>query len=126
MERNTQQRKAIVHVIDAEKRPLSVQEILDLASSECPGLGIATVYRNVRALVEDNKLIQVEMPGGLVLYEKPGEHHHHHFACTSCQKVFDIFDCGLNLQTILPSGFRLETHEILLSGFCDKCQATNS
>ncbi|MBP6351812.1 MAG: transcriptional repressor, partial [Candidatus Obscuribacter sp.] len=49
MERNTQQRKAIVNVIDAEQRPLSVQEILDLATHECPGLGIATVYRNVRA-----------------------------------------------------------------------------
>lgn len=121
MERNTQQRRAIVNVIDAQKRPLSVQEILDLATHECPGLGIATVYRNVRALVEDNKLIVVELPGGLVLYEKPGAHHHHHFACTSCQKVFDIFDCGLNLQTILPSGFRLDSHEILLSGSCDKC-----
>ena len=86
MGRNTQQRKAIVNVIDAEQRPLSVQEILDLATHECPGLGIATVYRNVRALV----------------------------------------DCGLNLQTILPTGFRLDSHEILLSGSCDKCQATSS
>jgi len=119
MERNTQQRRAILAALEVTKRPLSVQEILDIASSDCPGLGIATVYRNVKALLQDEKLSPVELPGGSVLYELPGHHHHHHFSCRKCQKVYDIFDCGLNLHNLVPSGFKLEEHEILLSGVCE-------
>ncbi|OPZ89152.1 MAG: Zinc uptake regulation protein [bacterium ADurb.Bin425] len=121
MERNTVQRRAILKALDHENRPLAVQEILDLASIYCPSLGIATVYRNVKTLLLEGRLKQVDMPGGAVLYEKPGIHHHHHFSCRSCQKVFDIFECAVNLSKLLPDGFMLEEHEILLSGVCGYC-----
>lgn len=121
MERNTVQRRAILKALDYENRPLAVQEILDLASIYCPSLGIATVYRNVKTLLLEGRLKQVDMPGGAILYEKPGIHHHHHFSCRSCQKVFDIFECALNLNKLLPDGFLLEEHEILLSGICRQC-----
>lgn len=69
MERNTQQRQAILKAFEIAERPLAVQEILDLAQGDCPGLGVATIYRNLKALVGDNKLIVVDMPGGVALYE---------------------------------------------------------
>lgn len=121
MERNTQQRQAILNAFDKAERPLSIQEILELAQGECPGLGIATIYRNIKALVGDNKLIAVEMPGGVAYYETPGHKHHHHFSCTSCLKVFDVEKCGLNIKTLVPDGFTLERHEILLYGTCGSC-----
>ncbi|MBX9939395.1 MAG: transcriptional repressor [Candidatus Obscuribacterales bacterium] len=126
MERNTLQRRAILKALDYENRPLAVQELLDLASKDCPSLGIATVYRNVKTLLLEGRLKQVDMPGGAVLYEKPGIHHHHHFSCKSCQKVFDIFECALNLSKLLPEGFMLEEHEILLSGVCGNCSGSKA
>jgi Fur family ferric uptake transcriptional regulator len=121
MERNTQQRQAILKAFEIAERPLAVQEILDLAQGDCPGLGVATIYRNLKALVGDKKLIVVEMPGGVALYELPGGHHHHHFSCNGCQKVFDVDGCGLNVKNLVPNGFTLKRHEVLLYGFCDSC-----
>ena len=48
MARNTEQRRAIRRVMEESGRPLSPREILDLARSLVPGLGIATVYRAVK------------------------------------------------------------------------------
>lgn len=121
-ERSTQQKKAIMKAFDRSERPLSVQEILDLAQDDCPGLGIATIYRTIKALVAEHRLEAVNMPGG-VYYEVPGMHHHHHFSCNRCQKVFDVEKCGINIKKLVPEGFTLQRHEVLLFGFCDKCSA---
>lgn len=124
MERNTQQRQAILQVLEKAHRPLSVQEILESAKLCCVSLGIATVYRNIKVLLSEGKLISVDMPGGVVLYELPNLAHHHHFSCVGCLKVFDINVCGLNFQSLVPSGFQLQAHEILLSGFCNSCASS--
>lgn len=121
MERNTQQRQAILHTFEKARRPLSVNEVLELAQQRCPGLGIATVYRNLKALMAEQKLLCVDLPGGMVLYELPHLDHHHHFSCLGCRKVFDIHACGLNFQSLIPPGFQLQEHEIVLSGFCNSC-----
>lgn len=125
MERNTQQRQAILKVFEKTARPLSIQEVHDLAKRRCRGIGIATVYRNLKALVEDGTLLSVDMPGGVVLYEIPRSGHHHHFSCLNCQKVFDVDACGLNFKKLIPPGFQLQQHEILLSGFCNLCASTD-
>lgn len=121
MERNTQQRQAILKAFEIAERPLAVQEILDLALMViAQGLGVATIHTNLKALVGD-KPTTVEMPGGVALYELPGGHHHHHFSCNGCQKVFDVDGCGLNVKNLVPNGFTLKRHEVLLYGFCDSC-----
>lgn len=125
MERNTLQRQAIFEVLKKAKRPLAIQELLELSQKRCPGLGVATVYRNLKALMAEGKLKTVDMPGSLVLYELPRPEHHHHFSCVACLKVFDIDACGLNVKKLLPAGFQLKQHEIMLSGFCNSCAPTS-
>ena len=56
MERITKQGTAILNAIQAAQRPLLPQEILEAAALEVPGMGIATVYRNIKSLV-DNELL---------------------------------------------------------------------
>jgi Fur family transcriptional regulator, ferric uptake regulator len=121
MERNTQQRQAILSVLKKAGRPLTVQEVLQSAQKRCPGLGVATVYRNIKALISEDILTSVDMPGGVVLYELPVSGHHHHFSCLKCSKVFDIEACKFNFQKLIPEGFQLSSHEILLSGLCRAC-----
>lgn len=126
VERNTQQRRAILKVFEKTTRPLSVQEVLDLAKRKSPGIGIATIYRNLKSLQEEGLLQLVELPGGSSVYELPSLDHHHHFSCTKCLKVFDIDACQVNFQALVPAGFQLQQHEILLSGLCDKCLQKSS
>ena len=121
MRRQTQQRRAILQAIETADRPLSPQEILDAAQVEAPRLGIATVYRNIRHMVEEGELHAVELPGAPNRYEAAGKHHHHHFHCRSCDRVFEVEDCPGSLKQLAPSGFELESHEIILYGLCDGC-----
>ncbi|MCH9647276.1 MAG: transcriptional repressor [Deltaproteobacteria bacterium] len=120
-QRNTRQRKAIRDALERAGRPLSPQEILEAARSTAPKLGIATVYRAIRSLVEEGWLGTVELPGAVSRYEVADKKHHHHFHCRRCDSVFDVEDCPGSLKDLAPSGFLAEAHEIILYGLCEGC-----
>jgi Fur family ferric uptake transcriptional regulator len=123
MERDTRQRVAIKAVVEASARPLSAQEVLAAAQSQVPGIGIATVYRNLKALTESGNVSVVSIAGMNPRYEsvKAGHHHHHHFMCTACEKVFDVHSCPGAILDAAPMGFKVDRHELTLYGQCKDC-----
>lgn len=121
MRRKTQQRDAIRTALQDAGRPLSPQEILDDARGQVPGLAIATVYRNVRALVDSGWLTEVALPGAPSRYEVADKDHHHHFHCRACDRVYEIEDCPGSFKNLAPDGFKPENHEIILYGLCAEC-----
>ena len=121
MERNTRQRTAIREAIARANRPLLPQEVLDAAQADVPGLGIATVYRNIRSLTDDGELSEVKLPGENLRFELAGHHHHHHFQCRLCQRVFDVHACPGDLSQLAPQGFTVENHDLTLYGRCKEC-----
>lgn len=122
-QRKTQQRAAIRRAFERADRPLSPQEVLAAAQGDQPGLGIATVYRNVKAFVERGWLRSVGLPGVPDRYEVAGKDHHHHFHCRTCDGVFEVDACPGGVETISPAGFEVESHEIILYGVCESCAA---
>lgn len=121
MERETRQRKAIRRAFREAGHPLSPQELLEAARAHVDGLGIATVYRNLRKLQEKGEIEPVELPGEPARYEVAGKGHHHHFHCRDCDRVYEVEGCPGNLRDITPDGFRLEHHEFVLYGLCETC-----
>ncbi len=120
MVRTTQQGKAIYNALVNSGRPLSVSEVFELAKNEVIGLGVATVYRNLKALQEEGRITQVDLPGQPPRWEVPTSHHHH-FLCRTCDKLFEIHACPDNIRRLLPEGYILEEHDLLLRGECDIC-----
>jgi Fur family ferric uptake transcriptional regulator len=121
MIRNTRQRTVIRDVIEKADRPLSTAEILEGARGGVKGIGIATVYRTVKALTEEGWLVPVELPGESPRYELAGKGHHHHFQCKACGRVFELQGCVENLRRLAPRGFRVTGHELVLYGSCQMC-----
>jgi Fur family ferric uptake transcriptional regulator len=120
--RRTEQKHAIAAVVAAAGRPLTAQEVLDAAQSQVPSLGLATVYRNLKSLTQDGKLHPVKLPDEPVRYEPAHLHHHHHFQCTTCNRVFDVDGCALGLAAKgVPEGFRVTSHEVTFYGLCADC-----
>lgn len=119
--RDTRQRRAIRTAFEHANRPLSPNEVLDLASEEYKALGIATVYRNIKSLVEEDWLVEVELPGEVTRYELSGKEHHHHFHCKGCGKVYELMACLPDVGRIAPPGFAVTGHEVLLYGLCAGC-----
>ncbi len=120
MSRETRQKNAIRKALFDAGRPLSVREILETAQNEVTGLGVATVYRNLKTLQEEKLIAPVDLPGEPARWEIP-EGHHHHFLCRVCDRLFEIRSCPEDLVRLLPDGYTLEDHDILLRGQCDMC-----
>ncbi|MBX3323351.1 MAG: transcriptional repressor [Phycisphaeraceae bacterium] len=123
MARMTRQRAAIEEAFAHAARPLSPQEVLAAASREIADLGLSTVYRTLRRLEEEGLIVPVDVPGEPPRYElkEAAAHHHHHFHCDSCGKVYDIHGCPSGLAGLLPPGFVLSGHTIVLHGRCAAC-----
>ena len=124
-QRNTRQRSAIRSAFQRAGTPLSPQQVLDAAQAEVGGLGIATVYRNIKALVEEGWLVPVDLPGEPTVYEEAGKAHHHHFRCDSCTRVFELSGCEVNISRLTKSGFSVRHHEVVLYGLCAECRGNN-
>ena len=122
MERKTNQRTAIREAFRRAARPLSPAEAHAAARARQKTLGLATVYRAVRTLVEEGWLVAVEVPGEPARYEVAGKPHHHHFHCRACGKVYEVEGCPGDLKRLTPRGFRLEGHEVTLLGVCAVCR----
>ncbi len=121
MSRRTDQRDAICAVLAVAGRPLAPQEVLEAAQNKVPRLGMATVYRNLKALLSEGWITALERPGGGTLYELAARDHHHHFHCQTCGRVFDVEGCVAELEHGLPPGFSVTGHQVLLYGRCDHC-----
>ncbi len=123
MIRDTSQRRAIRKVLMDAGRPLTPQEVLDVGQADVPGLGIATVYRALKGLREDGWLIPVDLPGEPTRFEVAGKKHHHHFSCRGCGRVFELQGCPADLKRLLPRGFSMDDHEVVLYGSCKECNS---
>ncbi len=121
--RNTRQRRAIEDVFQTTDRPLSTQEVLDAAQDHKPGLGIATVYRTLKQLIDSGWLTVVKLPGEPPRYEVAGKPHHHHFYCRTCGRVYEVLGDPALLNPLIPPGFRLDDHDLVLFGRCAACGA---
>lgn len=123
MERLTRQRQAIEASVLGAGRPLLPQEVLALAQRAVPRLSLATVYRQLKALVDEGALRAVLLAGDPPRYEPAAHAHHHHFQCRACQRVFDVQGCPGDLAHLAPAGFLVEDHELTLYGRCTDCTA---
>lgn len=122
MQRDTSQRRAIRRALEDAGRPLGALEVLEASKPQAPGLGIATVYRNLKALLAEGAISEVALPGEPPRYEAAGKDHHHHFRCERCEKVYELGGaCLSDLKAALPRGFRATSHEVLVHGVCAAC-----
>jgi Fur family ferric uptake transcriptional regulator len=119
----TRQRKAIYQTISQAPGPLRPNEILELASADVPRLGIATVYRTINLLLEAGEIQAVPIDANDVRYEPTDRGHHHHFLCRMCNTVYDMEGCAGHMAKMLPYGFEMDEHEILIRGTCSTCKS---
>lgn len=122
MQRDTRQRRAIREVVLTQGRPLSPMEILGLAQRQVPRLGLATVYRNLRTLLEEGFLREVHIAGDAPRFEQAGTGHHHHFYCFRCGRVYEIAGCRPEVNTLVPPGYVQDFHELTFYGTCGTCR----
>jgi Fe2+ or Zn2+ uptake regulation protein len=124
--RATQNRIAIVDLLNASDVPLTLAEIHDRLQGA--GCDFATVFRFI-TLLEDKALVErVAWIDGTTRHEirdRDGAHHHHYLICRTCHKVEPIEDCVVEKfedRIAKERGYTSVSHSLQLSGVCPKCQ----
>ena len=122
MHRHSAYQAAVDRVLTQAPGPLSAFEVHEMLSNT--GIGLATVYRLLKRGVEDGRLAAVRMPQGPARYEPSDLPQHHHFECVACDRVFDVHGCPDGIDRLVPQGFEMDRHEVILSGRCSDCVAS--
>ncbi|MDP0494955.1 MAG: transcriptional repressor [Verrucomicrobiota bacterium JB024] len=115
--RETRQRTAIRNALKSQQRPLKPKEIQELAQNECTSLGIATVYRNLRTMLDDGSVEKIEIPGLATCYSLPRSTK---LPILVCQRTGQMH--WLNTKPVevelkgLPADFQYAGHEVIVYG----------
>lgn len=122
----TRQREAILRLVTSSERPLTAREICRQAGEFVHGIGMATVYRALRQMVEEGQVRHIQIPGVQPHYESSARSHHHFFLCERCNHLTDLTGCLRGLHNLLPRGYRMKRHEIVIYGDCEDCVKAES
>lgn len=124
----TPQRQAIVDIfIECIGKHLTVEEVFDLVKVRKPEIGLATVYRTVVLMHEQDILTRLDLIDGTARYElkRDDENHtHHHLFCVKCSKVFEFMDDLLDpLEEEIEKEyhFKILNHSLKFYGICNEC-----
>ncbi len=120
--RNTIQKDIILNaVVELGNHP-TAELVYEHIHSAYPGVGKATVYRNLKYLSESGKLKRIESVNQADHYDHQC-HDHYHMQCTNCNRVFDVdLDYMEELNNIqVADGFEIHGHDIVFKGLCPDC-----
>ena len=126
-QRLTPNREAIVDVLVASSRPLTIPEVLEAGH----GLAQSSVYRNLVVLEQAGVVHRIVTSDEFARFELAEDlvGHHHHLICSSCGTVEDVppnarLEQSLRHavdQVAQATGFRTQTHRVDLVGLCRRC-----
>ncbi len=114
--RATKQRHAIKKAFEDAARPLGPKEILHIAGKSVPNLGIATIYRNIKVMIDEGELETVDLPGQASRYQRPSEDNQQLIICENDDSVFTLKSDIEGFEPELPEGFVLKRYQIIYYG----------
>jgi Fur family ferric uptake transcriptional regulator len=125
--RLTQQRRAILTVIETASRHLDASQILRRAQKIDPAVDRSTVYRTLdllkrQGLVDELDLMHVN--GEAHFYERKMDREHIHITCLRCGKITEFvsetYD-SLKKQLQRDCRFHIAVSRLEVGGYCADC-----
>ncbi|MDG3142169.1 transcriptional repressor [Streptococcus suis] len=122
--RITEARKAILaYMIAADHHPSAEQVYKDL-SPKYPNLSLATVYNNLRVLVDEGFVSELKVTNDQTTYFDYKGHDHVNVICEVCGKISDL---ELEIPDITheaadQTGYRITKSQFIVYGICETCQ----
>ena len=124
--RVTGPRRIVAALIASRHGPFTAADLEAAARERHLGIGRATVFRTLDALLETRAIERIDLPNGGHAYLACATAHHHHLVCSRCGRATDIDDAGLRRvvrDVARRTGFRVDEHRLELFGSCPACQA---
>ena len=122
--RITPQRESIInYLIQLDGHP-TVEEIYTGVTAKMGGMSLATVYNNLKVLVDAGLVDEMKFNGITSRYDY-NHHLHYHAMCVECGEIYDFnYDDVSELIKAASeqTGFEVFHLKIEAHGLCPKCQ----
>jgi Fur family transcriptional regulator, ferric uptake regulator len=125
-ERVTRQRLLIADALGAQGRRVTAQELWERLRRRDRGIGRATVFRTLEALVAAGVARRLEQDGHVYGYVACQAEHHHHLACDRCGRVEEIGEGYIRpvaQRVAADLGFAIDDARLDFYGLCADCRA---
>ncbi|MEA3523103.1 MAG: Fur family transcriptional regulator [Campylobacterota bacterium] len=102
---------------------ISIEDLYEKIQKQFSAISLATLYKNVNAMISVSLLKEVKIPNMKSKYEilkLP----HAHLLCESCHALEDVaVDMNAVRLLLTPkSHFKVNETDLVFSGICQKCQ----
>ncbi|MEK4241280.1 MULTISPECIES: Fur family transcriptional regulator [Janibacter] len=122
--RPTRQRTAIEADVDRSDEFRSAQEVHASLVAGGDKIGLATVYRTLQAMVDEEALDSLRTDDGEIVYRRCSTGHHHHLVCRDCGRTVEVEGPAVERwadKVSAEHGFTDVSHTLELFGRCGDC-----
>ncbi len=122
----TPQRKMILNIFLSFDGHVQIDPLLEKTQTQDPSLGIATLYRTLKLLIDCGLVEAHSFQNGKKTYERVFHvRHHDHLICVRCEETIE-FEHPLiekyQIEICEAYGFTLKSHKMELFGVCGNCE----
>jgi len=125
--RRSRQRDLVLEVVRSTFEHPTAEWIYRAARKRLPRVGLGTVYRNLRTLVDEGLIREVRSADEAVRFDgNTGEHYH--IRCVCCGRVSDLpvsVDRLVEEQAQKATNYAIIGHAVEVQGVCPGCQRTS-
>ena len=121
--RFSHQRERIYAIVRSSHSHPTAEMVYQQLKAEMPRLSLGTVYRNLRQMAEEGRLVELDGP---VARFDAATIPHTHFRCTDCGAVLDLdlpYDPALDARAA-EQGWTVTGHSLCFTGLCPQCGAS--
>lgn len=120
----TRQRASVYGYLCRVKHHPTAEEVYLAVKQEVPRISLATVYKNLEALVNCGVASKLATGDGAARYDIRTDHHYHS-RCLKCGGVTDLepeAERMLSELVRVPRGFEVTSYRIEVQGYCQGCR----
>ena len=118
--RYSRQREIVYGVLNGNKTHPTADAVYETAREKEPNISLGTVYRNLKMLADEGKIITLETRDKKIHYDADVSLHEH-FLCDECGKIYDLFRVTDGRDKLAEEGFLVTDAKTIYYGICPEC-----
>ena len=121
--KNSEKRNEILKALKETTTHPSAEWIYQRVRLKYPNIGIATVYRNLKLLLEQNLIFKVDVGDGIDHFDANTKWVHGHMYCIRCGSIYDMDTISESqLNELARDSFTVEAYSLVFYGVCKNCK----
>ena len=126
----SKQRNAVLNIMKNTYEHPTAEEVYEEARKVYPGIGIATVYRNLNQLADAGEIKRISFGNGNDRFDGHLEEHYH-IVCRECGRLQDLRPAKDKIDAFkklaeetfgIKASNQAELNTAIFEGLCDNCR----